>query len=724
VSPPFTLTEAGRALGFEDAAGGIGSNNDINCCATHNSFAVPEAGSGVQVAELDSQGLAETLFAEGVISGGQIECSSVSQLSFATDSTAGAIEPAGQTDCYRFEGAAGDRVRLRLSVTGGALSPALEVLRPDGSTVPGCGPTGLRDFTCQLDTPGAHTILVRDAVANTGSYLISIQRLTDDTTAPETTIDSGPLGPTNDPTPTFGFSSSEPGSTFECRVDSQAFAPCASPFTSAILSEGNHSFEVRATDTAGNTDPSPASRAFNVDLTAPETDITSGPAGPTNDPTPTFGFSSSEPDSTFECSLDAGAFAPCPSPFRTPELTPGQHTLAVRAVDAAGNADPSAAGRTWTFFQPVPTDTQSPETTVTGGPSGLTASTDASLSFVSSEAGSTFECRLDGGGFAPCSSPHSYTGLASGGHTFEVRATDPAGNVDSRPATFSWTIDSQPPDTPMVSGPSAFGEDNTPTFTFASTEPGSRFECSLDGGPFMACSSPHTTGRLAGGRHTLAVRAIDAAGNVDPTPTVYTFDIAMELADLSRPTLARDVNVLALRGTVKYARRRGAPFVELEEATQIPVGALLDTRRGTVKLVSATGTDTKTQSGTFSEGIFQIRQKRTGPNRGLTDLRLTGGNFSRCARGGRASARSATAAPPRRLSARTIRRLNANAKGSFRTSGKHSAGTTRGTAWVTSDRCDGTHTKVTRGKLSVRDFRRNRTVTVRAGSSYLARAPR
>jgi hypothetical protein len=71
VAPPFTLTPAGKKLGLTDGTGG--TSNDINCCATHNSFALPPAGSALEVAETDSKGQAETLFAEGRISGGTIK---------------------------------------------------------------------------------------------------------------------------------------------------------------------------------------------------------------------------------------------------------------------------------------------------------------------------------------------------------------------------------------------------------------------------------------------------------------------------------------------------------------------------------------------------------------------------------------------------------------------------------------------------------------------------
>jgi hypothetical protein len=72
VSAPFTLTDAGKALGFQDSTQGVGTNDDINCCPTHNSFQLPPAGSALQVAETDSQGSAETLFARGTIQNGQI----------------------------------------------------------------------------------------------------------------------------------------------------------------------------------------------------------------------------------------------------------------------------------------------------------------------------------------------------------------------------------------------------------------------------------------------------------------------------------------------------------------------------------------------------------------------------------------------------------------------------------------------------------------------------
>jgi hypothetical protein len=88
---------------------------------------------------------------------------------------------------------------------------------------------------------------------------------------------------------------------------------------------------------------------------------------------------------------------------------------------------------------PPPTDTTPPETTIVSGPSGTVKQKDARFTF-SSEPNSTFECKLDGAAFSACVSPTRYTGLVNGFHTFEVRATDAAGNTDPSPASRAWIV--------------------------------------------------------------------------------------------------------------------------------------------------------------------------------------------------------------------------------------------------------------------------------------------
>src|SRR5439155_2643134 len=171
-------------------------------------------------------------------------------------------------------------------------------------------------------------VVSTDTVGHTNTDVVASRRV--DNTAPDTTLDSSPADPSNDPTPTFTFSSSEPGSSLECRIDGGGWTACTSPHTTAALSEGSHSFAVRATDPAGNTDATPASSTWTVDLTAPDTTIDSSPSDPSGNATPAFTFSSSEAGSSFECRIDGGSWSSCTSPHTTGSLADGSHSFAVR----------------------------------------------------------------------------------------------------------------------------------------------------------------------------------------------------------------------------------------------------------------------------------------------------------------------------------------------------------------------------------------------------------
>jgi hypothetical protein len=269
-----------------------------------------------------------------------------------------------------------------------------------------------------------------------------------DTSAPQTTITDGPSGTIATSTATFSSTSSEPSSSFECRFDSVSWQSCASPKAYYGIANGGHSFDVRAIDSAGNYDPSPATRTFAVevqspDTAPPETTITAGPSGIVTSASASFDFASSEAGSRFECRLDAGAWGACTSPKAYSGLANGAHSFDVRAIDSAGNTDASPATRSFTVDVPAP-DTTPPETTITAGPSGTVTSASVSFSFASSEAGSSFQCRLDAGTWGACASPKAYSGLANGAHAFDVRATDSAGNTDASPASRSFTVDVAP----------------------------------------------------------------------------------------------------------------------------------------------------------------------------------------------------------------------------------------------------------------------------------------
>jgi hypothetical protein len=169
-------------------------------------------------------------------------------------------------------------------------------------------------------------------------------------------------------------------------------------------------------------------------------------------------------------------------------------------------------------------------------------------------------------------------------------------------------------------------------------------------------------------------------------------------------------------------------FVALEGAANVPMGAQLDTRRGRVAVTSAADTGaSKTQTADFYDGIFQVKQAtpKKKPKKAtalITDLVLKGEPpRSECAPL-KGSASAAAAKKKKRGAKSVLGSLWGNGKGKFRTNGKYSSATVRGTIWLTQDRCDGTLTTVRRGTVSVRDLKRRRTVTVKAGHSYLARA--
>jgi CSLREA domain-containing protein len=173
----------------------------------------------------------------------------------------------------------------------------------------------------------------------------------------------------------------------------------------------------------------------------------------------------------------------------------------------------------------------------------------------------------------------------------------------------------------------------------------------------------------------------------------------------------------AARASASVPGLKGRTFVPLVTARQVPVGSILDTRKGKVRLTTASTDAGKTFTGDFGSGVFQVLQSGKAKAKGLTELRLKGASFKSCKRGKKRAAGTSR-------SKRTVRRLRSKVSGRFRTRGRYSAATVRGTEWLTADRCDGTLTKVNRGKVAVRDFRRHKTIVLRKGKSYLAKAPR
>jgi hypothetical protein len=277
------------------------------------------------------------------------------------------------------------------------------------------------------------------------------------------------------------------GITFECKLDEGSWETCISPKEYNGLSEGSHTFQVRATDPYGNVDPTPASRQWYVDSSPPDTTITSHPLEQSDDSTPTFEFTSNEATSAsygpFQCkhpfSPSFGYWTSCDSPHTIGGIpTSGTYTFEVRAVDQFNRSDPSPASYTWTYTETA-VDTTPPETNITSGPSGRTKDYTPTFTFSGSDnlsqaANLRYSYQVDGGAWSAYSSETSVTlggasGLPEGSHTFYVKAKDEAGNEDQSPTQRSFRVDTTQPivtgTTPSVTTGVGRGTNLTATFS-------------------------------------------------------------------------------------------------------------------------------------------------------------------------------------------------------------------------------------------------------------------
>ena len=145
---------------------------------------------------------------------------------------------------------------------------------------------------------------------------------------------------------------------------------------------------------------------------------------------------------------------------------------------------------------------------------------------------------------------------------------------------------------------------------------------------------------------------------------------------------------------------------------------MIDARTGAVTLVSATTRSGETQGATFWGGIFTVQQ---GPH-GMTNITPVHGSFVGCT-GHTAVPSGSSATTSGHARGRLVRSLWASDNhGKFRTHGRNSVATVRGTVWVTVETCDGTTTYVLKGEVAVRDRNLHRTAVVTAGHHYFARS--
>jgi hypothetical protein len=217
---------------------------------------------------------------------------------------------------------------------GSQLNVYLDGVLNGHTTVAGNGSWSYTPTSSLSDNTYAFTAKAEDAAGNESAASNTVH-IRVDASNPTVSITAKPGTFSNDDTPTFSFSSDEAG-TFECKIDTGAFAPCTSPFTAAHLTDGTHHFYVRAIDTSGNTS-APEEWVWTVDTTPP--DVTVNSNSPAAGVSPTFTFTSNESGTTYKCRIDgSGSFTTCGSPFNAPTLGAGTHSLEVQFTDPAGNS--------------------------------------------------------------------------------------------------------------------------------------------------------------------------------------------------------------------------------------------------------------------------------------------------------------------------------------------------------------------------------------------------
>ncbi len=440
---------------------------------------------------------------------------------------------------------------------------------------------------------------VRDSLGNTlRDYTLRFTAGTPaaDTTAPDTVIYDGPPSRMKyDSELRIHHYSTEAGTRFQCSMDSGTWNDCSDHYAlGGPYGQGAHTFRVRAVDGAGNVDPTPASRSWTVDP-----NIVPPPNDSFSNPQQISGSSGSVSGTNVEAWYDNSATiasnvggrsvwyrwtAPArarvtidtvgsdfdtllgvyigTSPFSLTSIAEDDDSGGGRAsrvtfdavagqeymiaVDGYAYEINAATGRIAIQWSSSAADTTPPTVSLTspadgaavGGtvPLAASASDDAGVAKVEFLAnGSVIETDLT----SPYSATWSTSSLANGLHRLAARATDLSGNV-AMSAERTVTVDNASPETTIDSGPAGTVASASASFGFSSSEPGSRFECSLDAAAFAACTSPRSFSGLADGQHTFRVRAIDLAGNVDATPAsrMWTVDSTSTAATVLTPWTA------------------------------------------------------------------------------------------------------------------------------------------------------------------------------------------
>ena len=416
---------------------------------------------------------------------------------------------------------------------------------------------------------------------------------------PNTFIDSGPSGTVGVSTATFTFHGSEASNTFECNLDTTTWATCTSPKEYAGLSNGAHTFEVRAVNGGSTVDPTPAQATWTVDTSTPVVTLSSPANGTdTNHNTPTFTgsagtatgdlptitvkvYSGSSAAGTPLQTLTTTAAAGSWSVKASGALLDGTYTAQASQSSESGHSGLSTAG-TFTV------DTVAPLVTLTAPANGATLYNDKpTLSgaagiatgdsmavtvkvYSGSSASGTPVETLPVTALGSAWTAISTSTLSEGTYTAEAEQSDGAANLGkSAPSTFKVTT--TPPITTITSAPSGRIPIGEVSISFNANEPGSTFQCSLDGWSYASCTSPYVIKTPPAGPHSFLVKATNESGFTTTTAASASWSSVEPVHDLC--------------GTISSNATVGPDYAAVYLVTctvEVPVGATLTVQPGAV----------------------------------------------------------------------------------------------------------------------------------------------